>query len=529
MSKPNTKAAGYVRVSSREQVDNESLSTQRQSIKNFAKAQGWKLVDIYADEGISGGSVKDRHALQQCLHDGQSDKFDVLVIHRLSRFGRNARELLNNHEELQKVGIQLHSISEGIDFSNRYGKAMLGLLSVIGELELDIIRETMLENRIARGKKGIPTAGNLPFARTFNKETRQWGLDEKVAGLMRWAAAEYLKDGSLRTIAETLRTRHGLRMAYDTLLRALSQRCGDTWTVNFKDEEPITYKVPRILDEETIRRVRERIEHNRVQSRQDVRKYVLTGFIRCESCGHTLSGQTQTSSRGGVYAYYKHPGGKHRECKVRFSVKVALMENAVFRTIFENTVDAPAFERAIAESLPDEEMVKSLEAEVKAKEKELKRIGKELDTLVDLALSGTLSKETIKSKEQTLLKAKEEVVEELEDTRAKLRAMPDLEQVKREAEAIRRQLLEQFSGGDRLSEMSFDEKKQLLHWLFDGKDQHGTPYGIYVSKQGKDEFDYLLFGRLTGLRTMKGDDIDHDPEASRGGNGDISPIGEVVS
>ncbi|MDV2503798.1 MAG: recombinase family protein [bacterium] len=513
MSKPNTKAAGYVRVSSKEQTDNESLSTQRQSIKNFAKQHGWKLTDIYADEGISGGSVKDRHALQQCLHDGQDGKFDVLVIPRLSRFGRNARELLNNHEELQKVGIQLHSISEGIDFSNRYGKAMLGLLSVIGELELDIIRETMLENRIARGKKGIPTAGNLPFARTFDKETGEWDLDEKVAGLMRWAAAEYLKGGSLRAIAETLRTRHGLRMAYDTLLRALSQRCGDTWTVNFKDEEPITYEVPRILDEETIRRVRERVAHNRVQSRQDVRKYVLTGFIRSELCGHTLSGQTQTSSGGGVYAYYKHPGGKHRECKVRFGVKVALVENAVFRTIFENTVDAPAFERAIAESLPDERLIKSLEKQVKAMEKELKRIGKELDTLVDLALSGTLAKGTIRGREQSLLKAKEEVVEELEATREKLRSMPDLDEAKAEAYRVRRQLLEHYGSEERLQAMSFDEKKQLLHWLFDGKDQSGTPYGIYVTKRGRDEFDYFLYGRITGLRTMKGDDINHDPES----------------
>ncbi len=121
MAEPKIRAAGYVRVSSKEQTDNESLSTQRQSIKDFAKAKGWKLTDIYADEGISGGSVKERHALLQCLDDGQDGKFDVLVIYRLSRFGRNARELLNNYDELKKVGVQLWSISEGIDFSSRYG------------------------------------------------------------------------------------------------------------------------------------------------------------------------------------------------------------------------------------------------------------------------------------------------------------------------------------------------------------------------------------------------------------------------
>lgn len=167
------KAAGYVRVSSKEQIDGESLSTQRQSIKNYCKAQGWKLTDIYADEGISGGSVKKRHALLQCMYDGQNGKFNVLVIHRLSRFGRNARELLINHDELSKADIQLQSISEGIDFNSKYGKAMLGMFAIVAELERDIIREQMLENRIARAKKGIPTAGKLPFARTFDKKTGQ--------------------------------------------------------------------------------------------------------------------------------------------------------------------------------------------------------------------------------------------------------------------------------------------------------------------------------------------------------------------
>jgi site-specific DNA recombinase len=50
------RVAGYVRVSSKEQTEGESLSTQQQSTGDFVKAQGWKLTDIYADEGISGGS-----------------------------------------------------------------------------------------------------------------------------------------------------------------------------------------------------------------------------------------------------------------------------------------------------------------------------------------------------------------------------------------------------------------------------------------------------------------------------------------
>ena len=505
--KTQTRAAGYARVSSKEQTDNESLSTQRQSIRNFVKNQGWKLMDIYADEGISGGSVKERHALLQCLHDGQNKKFDILVIHRLSRFGRNARELLDNHYELKEVGIQLRSISEGIDFDTKYGKAMLGMFAVIAELERDIITEQFLENRIARGRRGIPTSGKLPTARTFNRETGQWELDEEAAALLRWAADEYLKGGPLQDISETLRTRHKQPLGYTYLIMVLSQRCGDTWTVNFQGEEPITYQIPRILDDDTIQRVRERLEHNRTDCRQDVRKYVLTGFIRCESCGKSMSGQTQIKRSGPQFQYYQHPRSKYEKCKAMSSISLKLIENAVFRTIFENTVDAPAFEQAISESLPDEKLIKSLEKKVKQGEKELKRLGKELDKLVDAVVSGTLEKDTIKSKEQSLLQAKAKATEELEGNRFKLRSMPDLDRVKRESEMIRQQLLEHFSSEGRLREMSFDEKKQLLHWLFDGKDAEGRPYGIYVSKLVNKKRDYFLYGRITGLRTMKGEDI----------------------
>jgi hypothetical protein len=58
--------------------------------------------------------------------------------------------------------------------------------------------------------------------------------------------------------------------------------------------------------------------------------------------------------------------------------------------------------------------------------------------------------------------------------------------------------------------MSFDEKKALLHWLFDGKDSKGTPYSIYVDKKKRgpgQEIDYFLYGKITGLRTIKGDNI----------------------
>ncbi|MEX1011054.1 MAG: recombinase family protein [Balneolaceae bacterium] len=523
------KAAGYVRVSSSKQVEGESLSTQRKSITDYCKQQGYKLTEIYADEGISGGTVKDRPDLLKCLYDAGNGKFDVLVVHRLSRLGRNARELLNNVEELSQSGIQLRSISEGIDFGSKYGKAMLGILAIIAELEREIMQEQMFENRIARGRKGRNIT-KPPFGRSFNKKTGKWVLDEEAARLVQWAADEYLKGESLRELSETLRTRHDQPLGYHNLIKVLKTRSGDTWTVKFEDEEPIEYQIPRILDDETIQRVKDRLEHNKIDNRRDVRRYVLTGFIRCEACGKSLSGQTQINKYGTKFKYYNHPGGKYEKCKAFNSVPLEQIENAVFRTIFENMADVPSFEKAISQSLPDEKLIKGLNKKIKAGEKDLKKLNRELDKLVDLAMSGTLKKETIREKEQSLLKAKTQTVEELEETRSILNDLPDPESVKQEADQIRRELLHKYSGEEHLQEMTFGEKRQLLHWLFDGSDKGGTPYGIYITKKGKGAgvpIDYFMYGRLTGLRTVKGDDIDYNPDD--GNNGDSSGNGTVTN
>jgi len=501
---------GYVRVSSKDSVEGESLTTQRASITQFAKGEGYQLIEIFADEGISGGTVKDRPALLQLLHAGRTGQFDMLVVHRLSRFGRNVTELLTNYEELKASGIELRSISEGIDFSSKYGKMVLVILGAIAELEREVIRETMLENRIAKGRRGIPTTGSLPYGRTFNKETGQWELDATIALTIERVAREYLSGGSLFDIARTV------PMSYSNLAKTLRENCGDTWTVEFEGEKPIVYQIPRLLSEDIITRVRDRLLFNRTANRTDIiNRFVLTGFLRCEHCGLSLKGQTQTFNNT-EYRYYTHIAGKFSKCHAFTTVPLEELERAIFTTIFENFVDVPSFERAIADSLPDEKLIKDLEMRIKSSENQLKMTSRELDKLVDLALTGTLSKETISKKEQSLIEIRTKIEETLQADRDQFNSLPNIDTIRDEAEHIRRQLLEQFSGTKRLKEMSFDDKRNLLHWLFDGKDQKGSHYGIYIMKTGRrnnQKIDYFMYGRITGLRTLKDGNINYQEDS----------------
>jgi hypothetical protein len=237
-------------------------------------------------------------------------------------------------------------------------------------------------------------------------------------------------------------------------------------------------------------------------------KYVLSGYLRCDKYDSLLSGQNQ-KYKGKDFKYYTHP--RLPEKAVCFSsVPLQQIEKAVFETIFENIWDVPSFERAIADSMPDERLINELKSKITDCEQELKRISKELNKLVKLVLAGDLKGETIKSTETELLNKRTRTEEELNKTTIILKSLPDIKEVKRQADTIRRQLLERYSGKERLMKMTYDEKRELLHFLFDGKDDKGNPFGIYIETRGKGKekrIDYYMYGRLTGLRILKGDDI----------------------
>lgn len=517
MTDTKTKAAGYIRVSSTAQIDNESLTTQRQKIKKYCKAHEYQLAEIYSDEGISGGSVKERHALLQALHDAQQGKFDVLIINDLSRFGRNARELLNNHEELEQHGIKLRSVKEGINFDTPIGKAMLTMLAAIAELELTMIKERMLENRIAKALRGIPTSGRLPFGRTFD-EKDGWAIDSDSKRGIEWAADQFLEGKkSMQEISQALQNRFDLPLSYSHLLNVLKKHSGDTWEVNFEEhDKPITYDIPRLLDDTTIQRITDRLEHNRTNNRTDVNnKYLLTGFIRCMHCKKSLSGQIQH----GKYKYYVHDSKKSNDCHEFTTVPLDKIEHAVFETIFENIYDVPSFEEAIKNSLPDEKLINDLNLKIKNDQKDLKEIKNKRKRLVDAVLNGTLAEDSMEESDPELKEIQVEIENEITEAQNQLDNLPDIEAVKKEANQIRKMLKREYQSEEYLQNMSFDDKKQLLHFLFDGKAPNGDQYGIYVDKQGRGksaEIDYMMFGRLTGLRTIKGDDIDYFPDEDDG-------------
>lgn len=155
-------AAGYIRVSTENQLENYSIEEQSQRIAAYCKAKGWPLFKLYTDGGYSGGNVN-RPALQEMLHDIRQGKLQTVVVYKLDRLSRSQKDTLTLIEdEFLSHHVDFVSINENFDTSTPLGRAMIGILSVFSQLEKDQITERFTMGRIGRSKAGYFHGGAYP-------------------------------------------------------------------------------------------------------------------------------------------------------------------------------------------------------------------------------------------------------------------------------------------------------------------------------------------------------------------------------
>ena len=129
------RCAIYARVSTSEQTcDNQLIELRR-----YVEARGWTGSE-FVDSGVSG--TKDRRpALDALMKDAKRRRFDVLVVWRLNRLGRNLKHLVTLLEDVQAIGIAFVSLGEGIDCTTAAGRLQLHVLAALAEFERARIAE----------------------------------------------------------------------------------------------------------------------------------------------------------------------------------------------------------------------------------------------------------------------------------------------------------------------------------------------------------------------------------------------------
>jgi site-specific DNA recombinase len=180
-------ALGYARVSTTEQAqEGVSLEVQVERIRAYAVAKGLGLVDVLADEGVSGKDLR-RPALEELLaRCGRGEVAHVVVL-KLDRLTRRTRDLLTLVETVFLAKrIELHSVSESLDTSTPHGRFTLTLLGSLAQLERELIAERTRSALAFKRENGQPTSHPpLGFRLNGSKRHRMIPVPEELAVVQR--------------------------------------------------------------------------------------------------------------------------------------------------------------------------------------------------------------------------------------------------------------------------------------------------------------------------------------------------------
>ena len=192
------------------QVDGYSLEAQKERLRSEAKHRGMKIVGEYSDEGKSGKNITGRPEFKRMLGDIKTGKDDVQVVlvFKLSRFGRNTSDTLNALQYLEDYGVSLICVEDGIDSSGPAGKLMISVLAAVAEIERDNIHVQTMEGRKQKARDGKWNGGFAPYGyKLVDKEgekAKVLVINEEEAELVRLIYKLYLQGMGLSRVAKWL-------------------------------------------------------------------------------------------------------------------------------------------------------------------------------------------------------------------------------------------------------------------------------------------------------------------------------------
>src|SRR5882762_85003 len=144
------RAALYTRVSSGEQ----NTEAQERALREYIQRRGWKLQQIYRDQGVSG-ACSNRPALNELLKACRRGSVDVVVVWKFDRFARSLKQLMSGLEMCRAVGIDFVSVTEAVDTSLPAGELVFQMIGAVAQFERSLIGERVksgLANARAKGK-----------------------------------------------------------------------------------------------------------------------------------------------------------------------------------------------------------------------------------------------------------------------------------------------------------------------------------------------------------------------------------------
>ena len=452
----------YTRVSTAAQIEGYSLEAQQEKLHQYAEYKGLKIVGEYCDAGKSGKSIKGRPSFMKMLDDISSEKDDIsyVLVFKLSRFGRNAADILKSLQLLTDYDVDLVYVEDAIDSSTQGGRLTLTILSAVAEIERENINVQFMAGRMQKVLDGGWPGGPVPFG--YQKDNQELFINEEEARIVKLIYDMYLQDDmKTNSVVRWLndngyrRTVKGQEKDYTSdFVKGILKNpfyCGKLMFnrrtnlkgPNIKPKEPICFegKHEAIVSEEQWQMVQEKREElsSWGEKTEDLdRISLLCGLAKCPACGGGLvhmKNKSINKNKGGYYKtlhYYScrnYRKAEGRTCSFKHTYNQEKVDSAIYE-IVSNLHTMPQFREAVDASVGDKPTLESYEAEMKELRKQLHfqehlkyKLGNELDALDILADDYDLQYEEMQTKIDETYDQIEEIEHKISKCKKKMAAL----------------------------------------------------------------------------------------------------------
>ena len=472
MSQEKTKVYIYTRVSTTMQIDGYSLDAQKARMKAYADFNDYQIVGEYEDAGKSGKSIEGRASFCRMMEDIKSGKDGVsyVLVFKLSRFGRNAADVLSTLQVMQDFGVNLICVEDGIDSSKDAGKLMISVLSAVAEIERENIRVQTMEGRIQKAREGRWNGGFAPYGYRLVDGVLQINEDEAPA--IRTIFEQYVNtDTGANGLSKYLETHGFQKLARQngtsplfsaTLIRAILKNpvyCGKIAFGRRKLEKihgtrNEYHQVPQenyllvdglhegIVSEELwnaaqVKLLAQSKRYEPVNRSKTEQAHLLSALVKCPICGAGMYSNkcTKRKKDGTPYKSFSYYSCKHRKmqrgqkCDFNKQIQEEVLDNAVVEVIIK-LVSNPKFAAMMQEKINSKVDTIAIEQEIAAAEKQLRqyysiksKIMEEIDTLDPDDRHYIIRKSDLDERLYRMYDKIEEAENNLMDARAKKQAI----------------------------------------------------------------------------------------------------------
>jgi len=436
------KVAAYCRVSTDSEDQLNSYKSQVAYYTDLiSQNPEWQMVDVYADEAITGTQVGKRDDFQRMINDCMAGNINLIITKSISRFARNTLDTLKYVRMLKEKNIAVMFEDEKINTLTMDGELMLVILSSVAQQEVENISANVKKGLKMKMSRGEITGFCGCLGYDYLPETKSLIVNHEEAKIVKLIFDRYVSGIGGDLIARELESmgaktkRGGTKWCGSTVLGIIKNEkymgdilFGKTFTAdpiskrrlkNLGEEDKFYIRENHepIIDRETFelaQKIRERRNINRGEYKEGkdmgrqhryTRQYNFSSMLRCGFCGNVLTRRcwhSNSEHKKVVWQCVSSTKGGKRHCPCSKAVEEEAIEKAFIKSYQLLTKQDSSLLEEFIDNAKEVLLNGDSEGSIKKTKEKLEKNKQKKENLLNLKLNGLVDDDIFASKNLVL-------------------------------------------------------------------------------------------------------------------------------